>query len=57
MVGGYYLDLARNDTLPFYLLNRWADPADWLAFYLLGTHRTIKAYAGFGQLDDRSRTT
>jgi iron complex outermembrane receptor protein len=51
MVGGYYLDLSRNDTLPFYLLNGSADPADWLAFYLLGTHRTIKAYAGFGQLD------
>jgi iron complex outermembrane receptor protein len=51
LVGGYYLNLNRYDTLPFYLLNGSADPADWLSFYLNGTHRTIKAYAGFGQLD------
>jgi iron complex outermembrane recepter protein len=51
MAGLYYLNLSRDDTLPFYILNGSTNPADWVEYYPLGTHRTIKAYAGFAQLD------
>jgi outer membrane receptor protein involved in Fe transport len=47
----YYLTVSRNDTLPVYLLNGSANPAAWLILFPQGTHRNIKTYAGFTQLD------
>jgi iron complex outermembrane receptor protein len=51
MGGLYYLTVSRNDTLPVYLLNGSANPAAWLILFPRGTHRNIKTYAGFTQLD------
>jgi len=49
--GLYYLTVSRNDTLPVYLLSGATNPAAWLILFPRGTHRNIKTYAGFTQLD------
>ena len=51
VAGVYYLDLHRDDTLPFYLLNGTTDQSKWIIYYPLGTERNVKQYAGFAQLD------
>ncbi|MEP7245900.1 MAG: TonB-dependent receptor [Gammaproteobacteria bacterium] len=51
MGGAYVLSSIRNDSLPVYILGGSADPADWFVLFPLGTHRTIKAYAAFSQID------
>jgi iron complex outermembrane recepter protein len=51
MGGLYYLAVSRNDTLPVYLLNGSTSPSAWLILFPRGTHRNVKTYAGFTQLD------